>query len=375
MDMISSAGATSSMPTSGFPDDDWKAAFQGLKVLITGHTGFKGSWLTAWLSLLGARLYGLALPPDGPSLFASARVEERIEGVFGDIRDAQVVNSVFAKVRPELVFHLAAQSLVRRGYRNPVATFDTNVMGTVNILEAVRQSPSVGAVVVVTSDKCYENDESGHALRETDPLGGREPYSASKACAELVTSAYRSSFFAMPESPAIATARAGNVMGGGDWSEDRLIPDIARAIIGGKQVVIRNPHAVRPWQHVLEPLRGYLTLGQRLLSLEPQYAGAWNFGPSQESVVSVEDLVRMFIDVWGDGSFRVAPADSLAPEAVTLRLDSTKARDLLGYQPRINLPMAVDMTVSWYSKQARSSEVAAELTDSQITGYMDLPSK
>lgn len=349
------------------------SAFNNRRVLVTGHTGFKGAWLTIWLQALGADTYGLALPPDEPSLFASAQLDETSEQAYGDVRDPDTLSQAFSSYEPEIVFHLAAQSLVRRGYERPVETYQTNVMGTVNLLEAVRQSSSVQAVVVVSSDKCYENRETLWSYRETDPVGGHDPYSSSKGCAELVTAAYRRSFFGNgPTGPFVATARAGNVIGGGDWSDDRLVPDIVRAITSDEPIVVRNPNSVRPWQHVLEPLRGYLMLAASLLAGGPGFAEEWNFGPNSDEVLTVEDLTRAVIDAWGKGSMVVSPENDPPHEASLLRLDISKARQLLGYRPLIDSQDAVEMTVRWYSDHLSKPDMARQICEAQIAEYSNL---
>ena len=344
--------------------------YRGKRVLVTGHTGFKGAWLASWLKMLGARVVGVALPPepDRPSLFQAADVANGMHSVMGDIRDRSVLATVLKDHSPEIVFHLAAQSLVRRSYREPVETYATNVMGTAHLLEAVRQSPSVRAVVVVTSDKCYENREWPHGYRESDPLGGRDPYSSSKGCAEIVTAAYRASFFG-PDAAAIASARAGNVIGGGDWAEDRLIPDLFRGLAAGEPVIIRNPGATRPWQHVLEPLRGYLLLGERLWNRADGVAEAWNFGPPDQNVVPVLELARSVLRYWGGGNLRVEADPSAPHEAHFLRLDWGKARAGLGWQPFLTFDETVRLTVEWYRAYHDDSSAASGRTRQQIEWY------
>ena len=279
--------------------------YSGKRVLVTGHTGFKGSWLTLWLTIMGAKVLGYALEPNtDPSLFNVLNLQKDIDHVIGDIRDFEKLREVITEFKPEIVFHLAAQPLVRLSYREPRLTYETNVMGTVNLLEAIRQTKSVRAVVNVTSDKCYENKEWVWGYREIDPMGGYDPYSSSKGCSELITAAYRNSYFKNTEA-AVASARAGNVIGGGDWAEDRLIPDIVRSLSQGKQIIIRNPKATRPWQHVLEPLSGYLLLGKLLYEKGQEFAEAWNFGPSDSSVMTVEEIVKKSIEIWGSGSYIV----------------------------------------------------------------------
>jgi CDP-glucose 4,6-dehydratase len=342
-------------------------AYRGRRVFVTGHTGFKGAWLSLWLAELGAEVHGYALnPPTTPSLFDEARVAERLASHrVADVRDAAAVAAAVREVRPEVVLHLAAQPLVRRSYREPRETFDTNVMGTVNVLEAVRATPGVRACQVVTSDKCYENRGWAYAYRENDPMGGADPYSASKGCAELVVAAYRRSF--LPPGgdkgagtdkggggPSLASVRAGNVIGGGDWAEDRIIPDSVRALAAGEAVPVRNPRAVRPWQHVLEPLGGYLLLAARQWAdpADPTWADGWNFGPPAAGGVPVRDVVNLAVETWGSGTW-VDRSDPAQPhEAHTLKLDVTKACTLLGWRPVLSVREAVAETVGWYRRRA-----------------------
>lgn len=316
------------------------------RVLLTGHTGFKGGWLAVWLAMLDARVHGYALAPaTQPALFQVARIETVLAThTLADVRDPDALTEVMARVAPEIVFHLAAQPLVRESYRTPVDTFATNVMGTVHLLEAVRQVPSVRAVVVITSDKCYLNRESGNAYVETDALGGHDPYSASKACAELATQAWRSAF--LTDRVSVASARAGNVIGGGDWAEDRLVPDALRAWEKGRPVQVRYPGAVRPWQHVLEPLHGYLMLAERLHGGEA--AEAWNFGPDAHDMVPVGVLLDRLAQFWGAGATWFGDAGSHPHEAGLLHLDSGKARRELGWVPRWSLDVALDRVVGWH---------------------------
>lgn len=353
------------------PLSEATAFWRKKRVLITGHTGFKGSWLALWLQSLGADVVGFALdPPSAPSLFEQARVGEGITSVLGDIRDLTRVRDVMATYRPEVVFHLAAQSLVRPSYQSPVDTYATNVMGTVHVLDAMRQVGSARVGVVVTSDKCYENRESMlWGYRETDPMGGHDPYSNSKGCAELVTSAYRRSFFAGEDaSLALATARAGNVIGGGDWAEDRLIPDVIRAFAAGEPVHVRRPDAIRPWQHVLEPLRGYLLLAERLWSDGAPLAEGWNFGPDDRDARPVQHIVEQMIDRWGAGASAVLDDGPHPHEATYLRLDCSKARALLGWRPRLPLDEALAWTVEWYRGVEDGADPRA-LTLDQIHQY------
>jgi CDP-glucose 4,6-dehydratase len=335
------------MPPHVYPDVTF---WRDRRVLLTGHTGFKGAWLSLWLQSLGARVVGVSLgePPTEPSLYALARVGEGMtDSVVCDIRDPVALGAAVASARPEVVIHMAAQPLVRRSFAAPRETYETNVMGTVNLLDAVRACEGVRAVVVVTSDKCYEPAESERGYREGDPLGGHDPYSSSKAAAELVTSAYRRSFFSGPDGPRVASARAGNVIGGGDWGEDRLVPDIVRAAVAGEVLRVRNPGAVRPWQHVLCPLAGYLLLAQALCAA-PKYARAWNFGPSQTDACTVRSIVERFDQLWPGGIRWQCDGGAHPPETHHLRLDSTLARIQLGWEPPLGLNEGVVATAAWY---------------------------
>jgi len=324
--------------------------WRGRRVLLTGHTGFKGGWLALWLHELGADVYGLALAPEMPnSFFELCRLERVIHSTIGDVRDDAVVRSALKASNAECVFHLAAQALVRRSYREPAATFETNVMGTVNVLDAIRRSPAVRSAVIVTSDKCYENHSSPKSYREDDRLGGSDPYSASKACTELVAHAYTKSFFESAACAfAMATARAGNVIGGGDQSLDRIVPDAVHALSRNETLIVRNPGAVRPWQHVLEPLSGYLMLAERLYTDGKQWSGAWNFGPNEGESVSVADLAQMLIKEWGEGAWRAEQRSDGLHESPYLGLDSQRARTLLSWRPRLSLRDAVRLTIEWY---------------------------
>jgi CDP-glucose 4,6-dehydratase len=344
--------------------------WNGKKVLITGHTGFKGSWLAFWLKNLGADVCGYSLAPDAqPNLFENLEIEKRINSVFGDVCDLPHFEKVLQNFQPEIVFHLAAQSLVRKSYRAPVETYATNVIGTVNVLEAVRKIDSVKSVVVITTDKVYENKEWLWAYRETERLGGFDPYSNSKACAELAVSAYRNSFFADGKT-LIATARAGNVIGGGDWSEDRLLPDVFRSLIFGEKLSIRNPHSIRPWQHALEPLAGYMKLAEKLHAGEKDFAGAWNFGPSEEDAKPVGWILEEIKRVWNE-SVNWEIADGEQPhEARLLKLDSAKAKHELKWLPKLSLSEAVRLTAEWY-RGFKDKRDLVELTAIQIAFYQD----
>lgn len=346
----------------------------GKRVFLTGHTGFKGSWLSTWLKDLGANLTGFALsPPTKPSLFEVAEVSSGMTSIIGDIRDAALLAKAVRDAKPEIVIHLAAQPIVRLSYEQPVETYSTNVMGLVHLFEAVRQSPGVRAVVNVTSDKCYENKEWVWGYRESEPMGGHDPYSSSKGCAELVTAAYRRSFF-NPDtynehSVALASARAGNVIGGGDWARDRLIPDIMRAIEAGQPVKIRNPNAIRPWQHVLEPLSGYLKLAQKLYEEGPAFAEGWNFGPAETDARPVQWIVERLTQMWGEGAPRQLDSQNNSlHEAHYLKLDCSKARSALGWKPIWDLEQALSRITEWHKSALRGEDMYAK-TLSQIRKY------
>jgi CDP-glucose 4,6-dehydratase len=353
------------------------AFWQRRKVLLTGHTGFKGSWLALWLQHLGSEVAGYALAPHTtPSLFSAANVAEGMTSVIGDLVDLPRLKDALSSHRPEIVLHLAAQSLVRASYRDPIGTYETNVLGTARVLEAVRSCDSVRAVVIVTTDKCYENREWVWPYRENDALGGHDPYSNSKACAELVTGAYRNSFFPLERYAehrvAVATARAGNVIGGGDWSADRLMADIVRAFETGATLQIRNPKATRPWQHVLEPLRGYLTLAEKLHEHGPKFSGAWNFGPHYNDAQPVEWIVEHLASRWRsqDGNPPKWEIDrgQHPHEANMLKLDWTKASHELDWHPVLSLPEALDITLDWY-QDVRVRENAQQKCIGQIDAY------
>lgn len=338
------------------------------RVLLTGHTGFKGAWLSLWLQTLGARVVGLSDGvPTTPSLYELGRIGAEMESVVADVRDADAVSDAVATHKPEVVIHMAAQSLVRRSFDEPVLTYETNVMGTANILEAVRRSDSVRAFVNVTSDKCYENREWEWAYREDEPVGGHDPYSSSKGCAELVTDAFRRSFFSQPDDARVASARAGNVIGGGDWAVDRLIPDIMRAALVGEPVTIRNPNAIRPWQHVLNSLSGYLILAEALWE-SAEYARAWNFGPAEDDARPVGWIVERMAQLWPEPLEVRADAGEHPHEARYLKLDSSLARARLRWRPRWDLGAGLDAVIDWY-RRTRDGEDARAVTVGQIEAF------
>ena len=352
------------------------AFWRGRRVLVTGHTGFKGGWLCLWLQSVGAEVVGYALePPTEPSLFESARVGEGLAAShLGDVRDLDHLQSVFRDHCPEVVFHMAAQPLVRLSYAEPVDTYATNVMGTVNVLEAVRRTPGVRALVNITTDKCYENREWVWGYRENDPMGGHDPYSSSKGCAELATAAYRSSFFNPKDFQrhrvSVASVRAGNVIGGGDWAGDRLVPDMIRAFTAGEPVVIRSPHAIRPWQHVLEPLRGYLVLAERMVESGPDFAEGWNFGPREEDARPVSWIVQRLVELWGEGAAWRLDAGEHPHEASYLKLDCAKARARLEWSPRWDLAAALEKIVAWHRAFNRGEDMRS-FTLRQISHYTE----
>ncbi|QQE67080.1 CDP-glucose 4,6-dehydratase [Leptolyngbya sp. BL0902] len=347
--------------------------WRGKRVFVTGHTGFKGSWLSLWLQQLGAEVVGFSQPaPTEPSLFEAAQVAQGMTSLVGDVRDLEGITQAMDNAQPEIVLHLAAQPLVRYSYQNPVETYATNVMGTVNVLEAVRHTPSVRVAVIITSDKCYENREWVWGYRENEAMGGHDPYSNSKGCAELVTAAYRSSFFA-PETydqhrVAVASVRAGNVIGGGDWALDRLIPDMIKAFHQGQPVLIRNPHAIRPWQHVLEPLGGYLLLAEKLWHHGPDFVGGWNFGPHDEDAKPVSWIVDRLTTLWGDGATWELDGGSHPHEAHYLKLDCSKAKARLGWEPRLTLADTLEWVVEFYQGYY-GGQSARSIAENQIQRY------
>lgn len=351
------------------------AFWQGKRVFLTGHTGFKGGWLSLWLQQLGAEVTGYALEaPTTPSLFEVAGVARGMVSIIGDVRDGEALKRAMAEARPEIVIHMAAQPLVRYSYVNPVETYATNVMGVVNLLEAVRATPGVRSVVNVTSDKCYENREWPWGYRENEAMGGYDPYSNSKGCAELVTAGYRSSFFNAEKYAehgiALGSGRAGNVIGGGDWALDRLIPDMLRAIGAGQPVMIRNPHSIRPWQHVLEPLSGYLTLAEKLYTEGPVHAEGWNFGPHDIDAKPVEWIIERMTQEWGAGASWQLDGQNHPHEATYLKLDCSKARGQLGWHPRWDIGQTIARIVEWHKACDQGADMR-EFTLAQITTYQN----
>jgi CDP-glucose 4,6-dehydratase len=350
--------------------------WQSRRVLITGHTGFKGSWLSLWLQCLGADVVGYALdPPTEPNLFKTAKVAEGMSSIAGDVLDRSALKSVIEKHQPEVVFHLAAQSLVRESYKNPVETFSTNVMGLVHLLEAVRTTDGVRAVVCVTSDKCYQNREWVWGYREDEPVGGYDPYSSSKGCSELVAAAYRNSFFNEREysqhEVAVATARAGNVIGGGDWAKDRLLPDLIRSVSRGEDIILRNPHAIRPWQHVLDPLAGYLMLAESLFKHGPRFSEAWNFAPAESHTVT--QVVGQLLSLWGSQVSARHDQSRQPHEDPYMILDSTKARVKLDWKPLLDLRASLSWIVEWVKRFQAGADMRS-VTESQIEKYMEIAS-
>ncbi|WP_459502318.1 CDP-glucose 4,6-dehydratase [Bacillus sp. C1] len=344
------------------------------KVLITGHTGFKGTWLTLWLTSLGADVIGYSsYLPSHPCLFELSKAANECHSINGDITDYPSLLQTIIRYQPEVIFHLAAQPLVPASYKDPIETFKTNVLGTVQLFEAAKNTDSVRVIINVTSDKCYENDGSGNrSFQEEDRLGGHDPYSASKACAELVTTSYQRSFFQsnVKSAPKLASVRAGNVIGGGDWAESRLIPDIVRAFLQSDKLMIRNPNAIRPWQHVLDPLHGYLLLAEKIWN-DANYAAAWNFGPINQPHLTVADLVNLTTKIWNKKLDIISPNDSLPYESPILTLNSTKSTNQLGWTPKLLTEDAISWTVEWYQKYATKEDVAI-FTRKQIDVFKNL---
>jgi CDP-glucose 4,6-dehydratase len=352
-----------------------KPFWQDKRVFLTGHTGFKGGWLSLWLQQLGAEVTGYALEPSTqPSLFEVAYVERDMRSIIGDVRDGQSIKRAMNDACPEVVIHMAAQPLVRYSYSKPVETYETNIMGLVHLLEAVRTTPSVKAVVNVTSDKCYENKEWPWGYRENEPMGGYDPYSNSKGCAELITACYRNTYFNSKSYDehdiAIASARAGNVIGGGDWAQDRLIPDMIRAISKSESLQIRNPNAIRPWQHVLEPLSGYLVLAEKLYTNGTTYAEGWNFGPFDNEAETVEWIIERLVQKWGSGAEWSVDNQQHPHEAIQLRLDCSKARSRLDWHPRWGIDQTIDKIVDWHKAFDQGADMY-EVTLAQINSYLN----
>lgn len=347
--------------------------WKGKHVFVTGHTGFKGSWLCLWLNRMGARVTGYALPPPtNPSLFELARVSDVISSVTGDVTKPEDLQAAMAAAKPDIVIHMAAQSLVRYSYSRPVETFSTNVMGTVNVLESVRHVPSVRAVVMVTSDKCYHNEEWVWGYRENSRLGGADPYSASKGCAEIVIAGYQHSYFDPKSSPgcaAVGSVRAGNVIGGGDWATDRLVPDIVRSLLMNQPTIIRSPQATRPWQHVLEPLHGYLILAERLFTKGHEFASAWNFGPPEKSEKTVGWIIEQMYQLWGVSFEWKKDPNPGPPECTFLKLDSSKAKAYLGWRPKLDLVTTVDWIVKW-SRRFQANDDMRQVSLAEIDQFM-----
>ena len=346
---------------------DWTGAYRGCRVLLTGNTGFKGVWLTAMLNHLGARVAGISRRPDS-KLFSIMKQKEKT--IYCDIRDPGSLVAAVHDYAPDIVFHLAGQALVRKSYNEPLETFEVNAQGTVNLLEAIRSVPNVKAAVAVTTDKVYAETTDRSPRIENDRLGGKDLYSASKACAELVIQAYRDSFF--ENGPYVASARAGNVIGGGDWADDRLIPDFVRSIEKDIAIELRNPHHVRPWQHVLEPVRGYLMLGQRLLNGEREFSDGWNFGPSLEDALSVSAVAEKMIELWGKGRVKYISESSPPHENAYLKLDSSKANSKLSWNPVLGIDRTLSLTVEWYREYFKRDTLADDLVNQQIEAYLDL---
>lgn len=344
------------------------------KVLVTGHTGFKGSWLSLWLAHNGADVYGLSLPPTpGESLYHILGEEDHyVVSKFFDIADQKCTADFIKDIQPEIVFHLAAQSLVRPSYSDPVETFRTNALGTAHVLDAIRETISVKAAIIITSDKCYDNPEKGRPFTENDKLGGSDPYSASKACAEIIVASYRKSFFQNGREIGIATARAGNVIGGGDWSEDRLIPDVVRSLSTSRTITLRYPKSIRPWQHVLEPLSGYIKLCEKLYSDPQKYSHAWNFGPYEEAHKEVGWIVKNFAEQWGEKLEITSPCAEILPESRLLSLDSSLAINQLDWKPRLEIKDALAFTVNWYKKFLLDPQDMKRYSIEQIESFISL---
>ncbi|MFX0196553.1 MAG: CDP-glucose 4,6-dehydratase [Candidatus Hodarchaeota archaeon] len=344
--------------------------FRGKRILITGHTGFKGSWLTTWLHMLGAKIFGYALAPDTrPSMFEILSLEKVVEQTISDIRDYNSVLAFIKEHKPEIAFHLAAQPLVRRSYDEPKLTHETNVGGTVNLLEALKAIDSTRVIIIVTTDKVYENREWVWGYRENDPLGGHDPYSTSKACTELVARSYYDAFFKAKGKTFLSTVRSGNVIGGGDWSKNRIVPDCVKALRDEKGIPVRSPSSVRPWQHVLEPLYGYLTLAAKMWTNGDQFTGSWNFGPEHGSNCTVKELVELIISAWGSGSWKDASSNNAAHETRLLKLNSEKAKSFLSWSGIYDYKEAINETIAWYRYYYSSGNDVLEFTKRQIRKY------
>ncbi len=354
--------------------------YKNKKILVTGHTGFKGSWLTLFLKQIGAHIRGISLEPKtSKDFFVVNKLDQFCDSSIFDISNYQLLQKTITEFQPDLIFHLAAQPLVRYSYSNPLETYHTNVMGTANLLESIKNLKKKCAVVIITTDKVYENKEWHHPYRESDRLGGNDPYSSSKACSEIVASSFRNSFFHPDQytrhQKSIATARAGNVIGGGDWSDDRLVPDIVKAIQKGTEIVIRNPEAVRPWQHVLDPLYGYLLLGAQLYESPNKYSGAWNFGPYPEEVLKVEEVVKAAIRILGEGNYRVEKEENAPHEATLLKLDISKALNILQWKPLLKTEEAIVLTLDWYKELARDRNNIEYYSMNTINEYLQRKNK
>ena len=350
-----------------------KSFFKDRKILVTGHTGFIGSWLTKWLILYGSKICGYALePPSVPSLYKSINLENSISGVRGDIKDRKLLRKTIQNFQPEIVFHLAAQPIVLNSYEIPVDTFDTNVTGTVNLLNELRQINSVKTIIVMTSDKSYRNNEWVYPYRENDELGGKDPYSASKSCQDIVVDSFRESYFS-DSGVGIASIRAGNVIGGGDWAPLRIVPDLVRGIVNDEMIRIRNPNSVRPWQHVLEPISGMIKLSERIYS-DNKFSGAWNFGPEHKTEITVKDLTEKFIEIWGKGKYEVIKSET-NKESSYLQLDINKAKKKLNWSPRYNFDETLRETITWYKEYYKAHNKITDETRNQIERYcLDLNS-
>lgn len=345
--------------------------FRGKHILLTGHTGFKGSWLTVWLNMLGAKVYGYALEPETiPSLFKILSLDEKVEQCISDIRNYDSLLDFINYCKPEIVFHLAAQPLVRRSYIEPKLTYDTNIGGTVNLLEALKTAGCSKVIIVVTTDKVYENKEWVWGYRENDPLGGYDPYGTSKACSEFISKSYYTAFFKQQGQSILSTVRSGNVIGGGDWAEDRIVPDCISALKDGKDILVRNPLSIRPWQHVLEPLYGYLTLAAQMWDKGDVLSGSWNFGPDLTNTCTVQQLVELIVSDWGDGNWRTFSGESQLHETGVLKLNCERSKSYLGWQPIYDYTESIKTTVDWYYYYYSNGKEIVDFTKKQIETYM-----